>query len=390
MAGLYIDHKRCTKCRICIEVCPFLAIDEDYEISDACKLCKLCLKKCPNGSVIFDEVTRDFNKQNYQHVLVFAEIQRGQLHPVTLELIGKALELSDVLYHNVHVLVIGYQVGEIIRELKDYPLTRIVYFDDIRLKDFKLDLYSLAFIKVLNERKYNSVLVGATLIGRSLAPSVATYFKTGLTADCTALEMKENSDLVQIRPAFGGNIMAQIVTTNSRPQFATVRYKVMNACKKEYFGDQAVTKMPLDQDIDSRIKITSVLELPVISNISEAEVIVVIGNGVKADCYGMVEELASLLGGVIGYTRVMIEKGVGTYVKQIGLSGRTVKPKLIITCGVSGSVQFVAGMKGSDRIIAINSDPKANIFNVAHVGFVGFVQEIVPELICKIKEGRSV
>jgi electron transfer flavoprotein alpha subunit len=243
----------------------------------------------------------------------------------------------------------------------------------------------------VNKVKPSTLLVGATTIGRSLAPRVAARFKTGLTADCTILDMKENTDLVQIRPAFGGNIMAQIVNPNCRPQLATVRYKVMDAPERSAEPSGKINNVVMDKaKFASDIEVLKVEKKVIESSISDAEIIVAAGRGIKSEKdLDMIREFAELLGAQIAVTRPLIEAGWADARKQIGLSGRTVKPKLIITCGISGAVQFAAGMNNSDCIVAINKDPKASIFNVAHYGIVGDIYEVLPKLINNIKEARA-
>jgi len=243
---------------------------------------------------------------------------------------------------------------------------------------------------LISEIRPSVVLIGSTSIGRSLAPRLATRFRTGLTADCTTLKIKPNTDLVQIRPAFGGNIMAQIITTHTRPQFATVRYKVMDqAVRGEETGrvfDRSVSGEMLKSDID----VIRVTHKESVTSITDAEVIVAGGQGLKEkEDLEMIRELAFLLGGEYAVTRPLVEKGWADYTRQIGLSGRTVKPKLIITCGVSGAIQFAACMNCSDRIIAINSDPNASIFKIAHTGIVGDLYKILPSLIGELKGDRK-
>ena len=239
--------------------------------------------------------------------------------------------------------------------------------------------------------KPSTILVGATTIGRSLAPRIAARFRTGLTADCTMLDIKANSDLIQIRPAFGGNIMAQIITPNSRPQIATVRYKIMTAPKKtdKPSGEIIVCSMDTAK-FDSDVEVIKVTKKENEENISESEIIVVAGRGIKTQKdMSLAYELAEVLGGNFAGTRPMVEAGWIDAKKQIGLSGRTVKPKLIITLGISGAVQFTAGMQSADHIFAINKDTKAAIFSVAHYGIVGDIYEIVPKLIKNIRQAKG-
>jgi len=232
-------------------------------------------------------------------------------------------------------------------------------------------------------------MVGATGIGRSLAPRVAARFRTGITADCTSLEMRDGTDLVQIRPAFGGNIMARIVTPNHRPQFCTVRYKVFSAPATVDSPRGVIERIPVDTDLlRSNVLVTSVERKPPETDLSEAKIIVTAGRGLrsKADL-ALAEELAGIIGAQLACTRPLVECGWFDCKRQIGLSGRTVNADLIITLGVSGSVQFAAGMKGSGCIIAVNNDATAGIFDVAHYGFVGDLYEIVPALTAYIKNG---
>ena len=229
--------------------------------------------------------------------------------------------------------------------------------------------------------------MGATNLGRQLAPRVAARCRTGLTADCTVLEMKENTDLVQIRPAFGGNIMAQIVTPNTRPQFCTARYKVFSEPKpSEEASGQIITMAVTEKMVQTGVKVLKTQEKPKDIDIAEAEVIVAVGRGASSSAMlEQAKELADLLGGVMACTRPLVENNTFDAKHQIGLSGRTVKPKLIITLGISGAVQFAAGMKSSDCIVAINADSSAPIFDVAHYCIAGDVNLIVPKLIEKIK-----
>ena len=234
--------------------------------------------------------------------------------------------------------------------------------------------------------------MGATNVGRSLAPRVAARFRTGLTADCTILEMKENTDLVQIRPAFGGNIMAQIVTENNRPQFCTVRYKIFSAPERSEEAKGEIVNMKLEEKrFASAIEVLEIIKKEKGFDISEADVIVAVGRGVKSEKdLPMVQEFADAIGAKMACTRPNIENGWFDPRLQIGLSGRTVKPKLIIAVGVSGSVQFAAGMQNSEYIVAINNDKNASIFNIAHCGIVGDLYEVLPELMEEIRSNKNV
>lgn len=378
-----------------IDVCPFDAIENNngiIEINAGCKMCKICVKKGPKGVMEFiEEEVAKVDKSLWKGIGVYVDHVEGEIHPVTMELIGKAKELAAVVNFPVYCVFIGYHITDKAKELLNYGVDEVFVYDYEELNHFRIEPYTAAFEDFVNKLKPSSLLVGATTIGRSLAPRVAARFRTGLTADCTVLEMKEDTDLVQIRPAFGGNIMAQIVCPNTRPQMATVRYKVMNAPEKQCEPSGKITVCELDRaKLTSNIEVLKVTKKEVEENISDAEVIIAVGRALKSEKdMAMIQELAGLLDAQIAGTRPLVESGWINAKKQIGLSGRTVKPKLIITLGISGAVQFAAGMNSSERIFAINKDPNASIFNVAHYGIVGDMYEIVPQLIEDIKNSRA-
>lgn len=378
-----------------LNVCPFGAIeytDGKIEVNAGCKMCKLCVKKGPTGVMEFVETeTKTVDKSLWKGIGVYVDHVEGEIHPVTLELIGKARELAAVANFPVYCIFIGDHIKDKAQELLHYGVDEIFVYDYEELKDFRIESYTAAFEDFINKVKPSALLVGATTIGRSLAPRVATRFRTGLTADCTILEMKENTDLVQIRPAFGGNIMAQIICPNTRPQMATVRYKVMNAPERQCDAKGKITLCEINKaKLGSNIEVLKVTKKKVEENISEAEVIIAVGRALQSEKdMAMIEELAELLHAQIAGTRPLVEAGLIPAKKQIGLSGRTVKAKLIIVLGISGAVQFVAGMNNSERIFAINKDENASIFNVAHYGIVGDIYEIVPQLITDIKNSGT-
>ena len=371
-------------------LCPFGAISYEngkLDISSGCKMCKMCVRK-GGGVVTFEEEKKEVDKSLWKGVCVYADCTGGKLHRVTFELCGKAKELAKVTGHPVYALLIGSEVGACAKQLLRYGVDKVFVYDHKAFANFRIEPYTAAFCDFIEKEKPSSILVGATNLGRQLAPRVAARCRTGLTADCTVLDMKENTDLVQIRPAFGGNIMAQIVTPNTRPQFCTVRYKVFAEPKPSELPGGEIVEMNVNQAmLESAITVLSSREKPKDVDIAEAEVIVAVGRGASSEAMrAYAAELADLLGGVVACTRPMVEGNIFDAKHQIGLSGRTVKPKLIFTLGISGAVQFAAGMKSSDCIIAINSDPNAPIFDIAHYCVVGDVNEIVPRLISKIKE----
>ncbi len=380
-----------------MSLCPFGAMenkDGELVISAACKMCRMCVRKGPAGAVeyIADKVQKpSVDKSKWQGITVFVDHVRGNIHPVTYELLGKAQELARVNNQPVYALFIGSEIERAASVLLHYGADKVFVYDKPELELFNIEKFTVVFEDFIKKVKPSSILVGATPAGRQLAPRVAARFKTGLTADCTMLQMKENTDLVQIRPAFGGNIMAQIQTPNNRPQMATVRYKVMDAPKWSDAADGEVQLMDIDSGkLKSRMEILSMVKKPKEKNIESCDVLVVAGRGIKKkEDLAMVRHLADLLGGEVAGTRPMIEAGWLEARQQIGLSGKTVRPKLIITCGVSGAIQFVAGMNHSENIFAINSDPKAGIFKTANYAIVGDIYEIIPQLIEKIQAGAK-
>ena len=391
MGKLIIEHSLVTpeKARALTEVCPFGALSYEngkLEISSGCKMCKMCVRK-GDGIVRFEEENKQIDKSQWKGICVYADCSGGKLHRVTFELCGKAKELSRVTGHPVYALLIGHKTAECVETLRHYGVDKVFVYDHPALKDFRIEPYTAAFCDFIEKEKPSSILVGATNLGRQLAPRVAARCRTGLTADCTVLQMKENTDLVQIRPAFGGNIMAQIVTPNTRPQFCTVRYKVFPEPKASQEASGEVVTMEVTEGmLISSAEVLCTMEKPKDMDISEAEVIVAVGRGAASETMrSCAKELADLLGGVVACSRPLVEGNILDAKHQIGLSGRTVKPKLIFTLGISGAVQFAAGMKGSDCIVAINTDPAAPIFDVAHYCVVGDVNEIVPKLIARIK-----
>lgn len=395
MGKLVINQNLITpeKAEELIKLCPFGAISygEKLEISSACKMCKMCVKKGGGTIEFVEEEKKSVDKSLYSGVCVFVEHKGGKIHRVTYELCAKARELAKVTGQEVYALMLGSDILASAERLLHYGVDKVFVYDEAELKDFRIEPYTAAFYDFIEKIKPSSVLVGATNLGRQLAPRIAARCKAGLTADCTKLEMKENTDLVQIRPAFGGNIMAQIISPDTRPQFCTVRYKVFSEPEKTAQASGKIVKMTIDAEkLTSKIEIISLSEKPKEVDISEAEVIVAIGRGAGSDAMrAAAAELAELLGGMVACTRPMVEANIFDAKHQIGLSGRTVKPKLIICLGISGAVQFAAGMKAADCIVAINTDKNAPIFDVAHYAVVGDVAEILPQLIEKVKGARG-
>lgn len=396
MSSLIVNEKlvNSQNAKQLIDLCPFGAISYEngkLQISSACKMCKLCVKKSDGIIQLNEEKSAEVNKNLWRGILVYADCSDEGIHRVTYELLGKANELKKAIDHPVYALVIGSGVKSYAQKLLHYGADKVFFYDDEVFRDFRIEPYTAAFCDFIEKYKPSSVLVGATNLGRQLAPRVAARCKTGLTADCTVLQMKENTDLQQIRPAFGGNIMAQIITPNTRPQFCTVRYKVFaEPDPTQNTTGEIIELKATPECFSSKIEVLSTTKKPKDTDISEAEVIVAVGRGASSEAnLKLAKELADLLGGMVACTRPLAENNVFSAKHQIGLSGRTVKPKFIICLGISGAVQFAAGMKSADCIVAVNTDSKAPIFDVAHYCIVGDVNEILPKIIENIKGAKS-
>ncbi len=386
MSYLGVNHDKCILCGVCVDSCPFgaLKITGKLEVLDSCRLCKVCIKVCPEKalSVAEGSLTKS-DLSSYRNVLVFAEQRDGELAGVVFELIGKGRELADKLGEQLNVVLLGHKTESMVEQLSKYPVDSIFVYDHQELTYYRPQPYASALEDLISHIKPSIFLIGATHVGRSLAPRIATRLRTGLTADCTVIDVKPNGELVQIRPAFGGNVMAQIVTPNHRPQFATVRPKVMQAAELAPSHPTQVIYRELEPEkLLSNISFLSIEPKPKETSITEADILICVGRGLrKAEDLAIVEELAEKLGGMVAVTRPLVEAGWAPQTRQVGLSGRTVRPKLFIACGVSGAIQMVAGMSGSEYIIAINKDKNAPIFEVAHLGLVGDMYEILPALV---------
>ena len=392
MAKLVVHDALVTDPAKLASLCPFSAIElssNSVTINDTCRMCMICVKKSAGAITLEEECAAGLEAR--KGIAVFTELEGGLIHPVSFELSGKARSLADNLGWPVYAAVIGQGATKAAAEMLHYGVDQAYAYDNPAFEHFRIEPYTAAFCDFLEKLRPSAVLVGATHVGRNLAPRTAARLNTGLTADCTGLELETDGSLIQTRPAFGGNIMARIKTPSHRPQMATVRYKVMQAPERAQKPSGRVEIVKVTEGmLLSGINITGSRPKERVIDLTEADRIIVAGRGVRGpNDMAMIQALADALGAQVATTRPLIEAGWQDPRRQIGLSGRTVKPKLIITCGVSGSVQFVAGMAGADRIIAINTDEDAPIFSVAHLGIVGDIYEVVPRLTELIRRRKS-
>jgi len=366
-------------------ICPFDAFEYTkgiLSINAACKMCRLCVKKGPFGVCEFrEEPVQKIDKTKYRGIAVYIENNKGVAHPVAWELVGKARELSKKTGEPVYALLIGDKLQTLAEAAIAYGADKVFVYEDEAFGNFNVEIHTNV-VEAFNKRHHpNIILFGGTAQGRSFAPRVAARLKTGLTADCTALDIRPDGDLLQIRPAFGGNIMAKIHTPNHRPQLATIRYKIFSAPELTEGAGQIIREDTANIETTTNLNLVAVRDKPKTLDISDSEVIVAVGRAFKKQKdLELIRPLVERLHAEVACTRPLVENGWFDPRRQIGLSGRTVKPKLIITLGISGAIQFVEGMKDSDLIISVNQDPACKLFQISHYAIVGDIYEVLPEL----------
>lgn len=390
-----VISEKCVGCGACVKACAYDAIvikDKLAEIFvDKCTLCGACVSACPFDAIIIRRISQNkINKDDFKSVWVYAEQRNGKIASVVYELLGKGKDLAVKKESELVAVLLGDKITDKAKDLIEMGADKVIVVDHPNLKNFEEDIYADVLIEL--SQKYNPeiILSGATAVGRSFIPRVAVKLKTGLTADCTQLDIdNENGNLLQTRPAFGGNILATIVTPNHRPQMSTVRHKVMDAMERDENRSGSIIEETLEflNKIESNSFLETINEEGQKIQITESDIIVSGGRGLKDSAnFAMLQELADLLGGAVGASRAAVDAGWIPYPHQVGQTGKTIKPKIYIAVGISGAIQHLAGMQSSDYIIAINKDPDAPIFKVADFGIVGDLFEIVPKLISKLKK----
>jgi len=390
--GIYIDLDKCTGCGDCQPFCPFDLIEiinEKAQIKEGCTLCGACQEACEHDAIIIDEVVETAPlTDTHRGVWVFAEQKDGQLKSVGYELLSRGRELADTLKTELCAVCFGHDVNGI-EQLAAYGADRVYLIDDPALANQQEDLYAAELVRLVQENKPEIVLAGATSFGRAFVPRVAAILKTGLTADCTGLEIDPESRLLlQTRPTFGGNIMATIICGARRPQMSTVRPRVFKKSTPDSTRTGQIIKVDFDKEgVTSRTRLLSFVEdLTEKVKLEDADIIVSGGRGLgKPENFEIIRELASVMGAAVGSSRPPVDEGWIPYSHQVGQTGKTVCPRLYVACGISGAVQHLAGMQTSDIIVAINDDPDAPIFEVATYGIIGDLFQIVPMMTEKLR-----
>ena len=395
---LLYDRDACTGCMLCIKVCNFGAIRKDgdkvkFDL-DKCVLCGSCEEVCPVDAIKIERKIVDKEAlAEYKDVWVFCETYEGRLRSVALELVTKGRELADKLGEKLVAVLIGHEVEPLAETLIHQGADRVLVVDDKIFAEYTTDAYTIAMTSLIAPRKPAIVLFGATSNGRDLAPRVAARLQLGLTADCTGLDIDEERQLVQTRPAFGGNIMAEILCPYTRPQMATVRPNVFKPSDLDPSRTGEIEKVEIKvSPVQVRTKVLEhVKEVTEgMKSVEEADIVVSSGRGIKDPSnLDLPRSLAELLDAAVGGSRPIVDAGWLPPTQQVGQSGRTISPKLYFALGISGAIQHIAGMSSSDIIVAVNKDPEAPIFEIADFGIVGDLFEVVPAIIEEIKKLKA-
>ncbi len=387
--SINIIREKCKGCTLCVKACPFDAIDmvdKIAVINDKCTLCGVCVETCKfNAIEKIEEKKAEKDISAYKNVWVFAEQRDNKLLSVVVELLGEGKKLAGEIGCELCAVLLGENVEEIAKELITYGADKVYLYQSPLLKNFTTDGYTKAISDMIDEYKPEIVLLGATHIGRDLAPRIAARVDTGLTADCTKLEIDpEDKKIKQTRPAFGGNLMATIVCPKHRPQMSTVRPGVMEkAAKDEAYKGEIINVKPAMAESDIRTKVVEIVKSAKdFVSLTDANFIVAGGKGLgNKEGFALLQKLADKLGGVVAASRAAVDEGWIDHSFQVGQTGTTVKPTVYFACGISGAIQHLAGMQNSDIIVAINKNENAPIFEVADYGIVGDLYTIIPMLI---------
>lgn len=391
--GIQIDRERCTLCGACVAACPFdaLKLDDAVRVDfTRCTLCGACVEACPCDAISRPEAKPAVVAGTWRDVWVFVETDGERIHPVVFELLGEGRRLADALGERLVAVLLGRDVRPMTVALLAAGADLVRAVERPELACLQDEPYAAVLAELIRRYQPAIVLCGATPTGRSLIPRVAVLAGAGLTADCTALAIDpQTRRLLQTRPAFGGNLFATIECPTARPQMATVRPRVM----KPGVADPARHGEVRHEEVAEAllavraVRVGYAADVSATVGIAEADVVVAGGRGMQqAAKFGLLEELAKVLGGGVGASRAAVDAGWAPYARQVGQTGRTVSPRLYIACGISGQVQHLAGMSSAEIIVAINKDPDAPIFKVANYGLVGDVLTILPLLTAALRQ----
>ncbi|MDR2550551.1 MAG: electron transfer flavoprotein subunit alpha [Desulfobulbus sp.] len=392
---LIIDSDKCTACGVCESSCAFGAISVQADcavVNESCTLCGACVENCPEQALRIETAAKRVQADlgEYAGIMVFAEYRHGKIAPVSYELLGIGRKLADQRGVKLSAVLPGGLVSDLAQSLIAAGADIVLLAEHPLLEQFREDFYAKVLESAIRKRKPEVVLAGATAIGRSVVPYVATAINAGLTADCTRLEIREEDGmLLQTRPAFGGNIMATIECPQTRPQMATVRPKVMAPAEPDATRTGEVIFLQLPTELlQSRVEVLeTVVNTEDQVNIQEFETLVAGGRGLdSAKGFALIRDLAAELGGAVAASRAAVDAGWIPYPHQVGQTGKTVSPKLYVACGISGAVQHAVGMQSAEIVVAINRDKDAPIFDIATYGVVGDLYEVVPRLIQRLQE----
>ena len=404
----------CKGCTLCVKACPFEAIEmieKKAVINEKCTNCNQCLTACNFGAIVEVESEEAVDLSAYKHVWVYAEVRDGKLAGVAKELIGEGHRLAREISSDtkIYALLVGENVEHLAQECFEYGADGAYVVEHPMLKNFTTDGYTKAIVDAVKQYKPEIVIYGATHIGRDLAPRVAARLNTGLTADCTRLDvdvktyidyaLKDTTldvstldpndpdrGLKQTRPAFGGNLMATIVCPRTRPQMSTVRPGVMQKRERVAGATGEIIKVQaVVNEEDIRTKILNIVKATKeMVSLTDARIICSGGRGLGGpEGFKLIKEFADKVGGVVGSSRAAVDAGWIDHSHQVGQTGTTVKPEIYFACGISGAIQHLAGMQTSKLIVAINKDPDAPIFGVADYGIVGDLYKVVPQIIAE-------